>query len=92
VAEDSFIKMKKGSKESGRGAIETAEGLKDASEGFIGGVTETAEGVIEGVRNTSKFVKEGIEGTADAFEKTAKGARKPDSRRVQPKKRKKTTR
>ena len=78
VSDDSFEKIKKGTKETGQGVedaseavLDTAEGVKDATEGVIEGVQETAEDVVEGVKDTVKGVKEGVDKTADAFEETA---------------------
>lgn len=78
MSDESFEKMKKGTKETGQGvedtsegAIETAEGVKDAAEGFVEGVKDTAEGVIEGVKDTANIAREGIEETADVVEGTA---------------------
>ena len=79
MSDETFEKMKKGAKESGQGAIETAEGLKDAAEGFVEGVKETAESVVEGVKDTTNVVKEGIDETADVVEETADEVKESDT-------------
>jgi hypothetical protein len=78
MSDDSFEKIKKGTKETGQGVedtseavLDTAEGVKDAAEGVVEGVKETAEDVVEGVKDTVQGVKEGVDKTADAFEETA---------------------
>ena len=78
MSDDSFEKIKKGAKETGKGvedvseaALDTAEGVKDTAEGVVEGVKETAEDVVEGVKGTVEGVKEGVEKTANAFEETA---------------------
>jgi hypothetical protein len=72
VAVDSFEKIKKGAKETGKGvedtsegAIETAEGVKDAAEGVVEGVKDAAEGVVEGVKDAAEGVKEKVEETTE---------------------------
>jgi methyl-accepting chemotaxis protein len=86
MSDESFEKMKKGTKETGQGvedttdaAIDTAEGVADAAEGFAEGVRETAEGVVEGVKDTVNVVKGGIDETADAFEETADEVKDSDT-------------
>jgi hypothetical protein len=86
MSDESFEKMKKGAKDTGQGvedttdaAIETAEGVKVAAEGFVEGVKDTAEGFVEGVKDTANVVKGGIDETADAFEETADDVKDSDT-------------
>lgn len=86
MSDDSFEKIKKGTKETGQGVedtseavLDTAEGVKDAAEGVVEGVKETAEDVVEGVKDTVQGVKEGVDKTADAFEETADEVKDSDT-------------
>jgi len=71
MSEDSFEKIKKGAKETGKGVEDTSEGAIETAEG----VKDTVEGVVEGVKDTVEGVKEGVEETADVFEDTAEGVK-----------------
>jgi hypothetical protein len=74
VAEETFNKIKKGAKQTGRGVTDTSEGTIETAEGILGGIKETAESVFEGAKDTVEGTKVGIEKTADAFEDTSKQA------------------
>ena len=47
MTEDSFNKIKKGAKQTGRGVTDTSEGTIETAEGILGGIKETAESVFD---------------------------------------------